>query len=79
MRWHAVWLLRRDEPRTPAQVAGVLGLAAVTVRDYLHCWNAQGPNGLLDRHKGNGAEPLLGEGQRAALCEAFKVLVAGKR
>ena len=33
-RWHAVWLLlRADEPRSPAQVAGVLGLAAVTVRD----------------------------------------------
>jgi len=26
VRWHAVWLLARtDEPRTPAQVAGVVG------------------------------------------------------
>ena len=63
-RWHAVWLLlRADEPRSPAQVAGVLGLAAVTVRDYLHRWNEHGPGGLLDRRKANGAKPLLDERQ----------------
>ena len=72
-RWHAVWLLlRQDEPRTPAQVAGVLGLSAVTVRDYLHRWNAKGPDGLLDLRKGNGAEPLLGAARRAALLAAVK-------
>src|SRR5438270_2323406 len=33
-RWHALWLLARtDEPRTPAQVAAVVGLSDVTVRD----------------------------------------------
>jgi transposase len=72
-RWHAIWLLlRQDEPRTPARVAGVLGLAAVTVRDYLHRWNAQGPDGLLDRRKANGAQPLLDGRQRAALLAAVK-------
>ena len=33
VRWHALWLLARtDEPRTPAQVAGLVGLSDVTVR-----------------------------------------------
>src|SRR6187431_813352 len=32
-RWHALWLLARtDHPRTPAEVADVVGLSAVTVR-----------------------------------------------
>jgi transposase len=72
-RWHAVWLLlRQDQPRTPAQVAGVLGLSAVTVRDYLHRWNARGPDGLLDLRKGNGAEPLLDAARRGALLAAVR-------
>ncbi len=45
-RWHAVWLLARtDHPRTPAQVADVVGLSAVTVRAVLHRWNDTGPAG----------------------------------
>jgi hypothetical protein len=36
-RWHALWLLARtDEPRTPAQVAALVGLSHVTVRVVLH-------------------------------------------
>jgi transposase len=70
-RWHALWLLlRQDEPRTPAQVADVIGLSAVTVRDVLHRWNEHGPGGLADRRRGNGARPLLGRAQRAALLAA---------
>lgn len=43
-RWHAVWLLAwADEPRTPAQVAAVVGLSDVTVRHVLHRWNAAAP------------------------------------
>ena len=48
-RWHALWLLARtDVPRTPAQVAAVVGLSDVTVRHVLHRWNASGPAGLTD-------------------------------
>jgi hypothetical protein len=47
VRWHAIWLLlRADQPRTPAQVAGVVGLSVITVRDVLHRWNDRGPAGL---------------------------------
>lgn len=50
MRWHAVWLLARtDEPRTPAQVAAVVGLSDITVRAVLHRRNAAGPDELTDR------------------------------
>lgn len=38
-RRHALWLLARtDHPRTPAAVADVVGLSAVTVRAVLHRW-----------------------------------------
>jgi transposase len=72
-RWHAVWLLARtDHPRTPAQVADVVGLSAVTVRDVLHRWNADGPAGLTDRRAGNGSEPRLSVRRRAALDAALR-------
>src|SRR2546423_9176481 len=46
-RWHALWLLARtDEPRTPAQVAELVGLSAVTVRARLPPCDARRPDGL---------------------------------
>lgn len=72
VRWHAVWLLARtDEPRTPAQVAAVVGLADVTARAILHRWNAGGPDGLTDRRVGNGAAPKLTARRRDALYRAL--------
>jgi transposase len=73
VRWHAVWLLlRADPPRTPAQVAEVVGLSVITVRDVLHRWNEYGPGGLTDRRKGNGSEPKLAPARRAELLAALK-------
>jgi transposase len=73
VRWHALWLLlRADPPRAPAEVAEVVGLSAVTVRDVLRRWNERGPGGLADRRKGNGAKPRLTAGQRAELFTALK-------
>src|SRR5438270_12919053 len=72
-RWHAVWLLARtDEPRTPAQVAALVGLSDITVRAVLHRWNAHGPAGLTDGRQGNGAEPKLSARRRAALYAALQ-------
>jgi transposase len=72
-RWHAVWLLlRTDRPRTPAQVADVVGLSAVAVRQALRRWNRLGPDGLTDRRRGNGAAPRLTAAQRAALRSAVR-------
>src|SRR5262245_13312037 len=72
-RWHAIWLLLRgDRLRSPAQVAEVVGLSAITVRDALRRWNAHGPGGLADRRRGNGAKPKLTAGQRAELFAALR-------
>jgi len=73
VRWHAIWLLARtDEPRTPAQVAALVGLSDVTVRAVLHRWNASGPPGRADGRKGNGSEPKLTARQRDALYAALQ-------
>ena len=72
-RWHALWLLARtDNPRTPAEVADVVGLSAVTVRAVLHRWNARGPDGVADRRKGNGSECRLTARRRDALYAALQ-------
>jgi hypothetical protein len=66
-RWHALWpLARTGVPRTPAQVADVVGLSAVTARAVLHRWNARGPDGVADQRAGDGAEPTLTARRRAA-------------
>ena len=71
VRWHAIWLLARaDCPRTPAQVAQVVGLSDVAVRALLRRWNRLGPEGLADRRKGNGRAARLGARRWAALARA---------
>jgi transposase len=73
VRWHAVWLLARtDEPRTPVQVAAIVGLSDVTVRAVLHRWNASGPAGLADGRRGNGSAPKLTPRRRDALYAALQ-------
>src|SRR5436309_8101708 len=68
VRWHAVWLLlRADRSRTPALVAEVVGLLAITVRDVLRRWNDHGPAGLIDRRASDRGRPRLTDNQRAAL------------
>ena len=72
-RWHALWLLARtDEPRTPAQVAALVGLSDVTVRAVLHRWNAAGPDGVADGRQGNGSPPKLTPRRRGALDAALQ-------
>lgn len=72
-RWHAIWLLlRTDPPRTPAQVAQIVGLSAVGVRANLHRWNEHGPDGLTDRRSNNRGRPRLSPDHHAALFAALK-------
>lgn len=73
VRWHALWLLARtDEPRSPAQVAALVGLSDVTVRAVLHRWNATGPAGVTDGRKANGSDPKLSPRRPDALCAALQ-------
>ena len=73
-RWHALWLLARtDEPRTPAQVADLVGLSAVTVRAVLHRWNDRRP-GRAGRPaaRATGPTPKLTARRRDALYAALQ-------
>lgn len=73
VRWHAIWLLARtDHPRTPVQVADIVGLSDVTVRAVLHRWNASGPAALADGRTGNGATPKLTARRRDALAAVVR-------
>lgn len=73
VRWHAIWLLARtDEVRTPAQVADLVGLSDVTVREVLHRWNAAGPGGLIDQRQNNGSDSKLTTRRRAALLSVLQ-------
>jgi transposase len=71
VRWHTIWLLARtDCPRSPAQVAQLVGLSDVTVRALLRRWDRRGPEGLADRRRGNGRTAKLGGRRWAALARA---------
>jgi transposase len=73
IRWHTIWLLlRTDQPRTPAQVAQIVGVSAVSVRATLHRWNEHGPQGLTDQRANNRGAPRLSATQQAELFAALK-------
>ena len=65
-------MTRFDQPRTPAQVADLVGLSAGTVREVLHRWNDHGPEGVADGRRGNGADPKLTPRRREALYAALQ-------
>src|SRR5262245_25813506 len=72
-RWHAIWLMARPAgPLTAEQAAGAVGFSAVWVRQLVHRYNDNGPDGLRDGREGNGARPKLTEAQRAELCQALQ-------
>ena len=72
-RRHALRLLARtDHPRTPAEVADVVGSSAVTARHVPHRWNGRGPDGVADRRAGDGAAPRLTARRRDALYAALQ-------
>jgi transposase len=72
-RWHMIWLLlRTDAPRTPAQVAEVVGVSAQTVRAALRRWDEHGPEGLTDRRATNRGRSRLSDEQRAELFAALQ-------
>ena len=82
VRWHALWLLARtDDPRSPAQVAGLVGPSDITVRAALHRWSAAGPDGAADGRKGDGSAPKLSARRRAALYAALqkRLAISGRR
>ena len=51
-----------------AQAAQVGGMDRQTLRDWVHRFNAEGPDGLINRH-GGGPKRKLNEAQRAELAQ----------
>jgi transposase len=72
-RWHAIWLMARPEgPLSAEKAAQAVGLSDVWLRKLVHRYNAEGPGGLEDGRKSNGAAPRLTEPQRAELFAALQ-------
>src|SRR5262245_22008014 len=72
-RWHAIWLMVRPAgPLSAERAAEAVGLSDVWVRKLVHRYNAQGPGGLEDGRKSNGAPPRLSPAQQAELFAALQ-------
>jgi transposase len=69
-----LWLLTRPEgPPAPAEVAAQVGLSAGWVRALIKRWNAQGPDGLVDRRvAANGGQSKLTADQQIDLWAALR-------
>ena len=66
MRWHAIWLLADTEhPRTPREVADIVGCTADCVRKLRRHYNVDGEEALRDKRKTNGGRPFLDAPQQA--------------
>src|SRR5262245_56291125 len=71
-RWQVLWLLTRpNEPRSADQAARLVGFTGNWARVLVKRYNAQGPDGLVDRRATNGQTPKLSVAQRAALFTAL--------
>jgi hypothetical protein len=64
-----IWLLLSGE--ASAAVARVTGFSLRWVEKLVARWNAEGPGGLGDRRRGNGAAPVLDAAGLLALSAAL--------
>ena len=70
--WHIIWLLAdTEDPRTPSEVAKVVGCTADWVRKLLKRYNAEGEQAMADKRKNNGGRRFLDETQQASLMDAL--------
>ena len=68
IHWQAIWLLcKENNPLKTEEVAKVIGYSAGWVRVLARRYNQEGPQGVEDKRKENGVEPLLNEEQRKQL------------
>jgi transposase len=72
-RWHVLWLVTRpDQPVSATKAAGLVGFTPAWGRSILKRYNEHGPDALLDRRRGNGADPKLTPEQQAELFAALQ-------
>ena len=80
MRWHAIWLLADTEhPRTPREVADIVGCTADCVQKLHRHYNADGEAALRDKRKTNGGVPSLMRHSKHPLKKHFRhrLLIVG--
>lgn len=65
-----IWLLLSGEARSA--VARVTGFSVRWIEKLVARWNTEGPDGLGDRRRGNGAVPVLDEAGLAGLAVALE-------
>ena len=66
--WHIIWLLAQtDIPRTPREVAAIVGCSPDCVRKLRRRYNAHGEDALIDKRKTNGGKRCLDESQQQQL------------
>ena len=70
--WQIIWLLvQTDAPKTPQQVAEVVGYSVNWVRTLRRRYNAEGAAGLENKRKHNGRRALISDAQQKALQAAL--------
>jgi transposase len=67
--FQVIWLLLSGE--AASAVARVTGFSERWIEKLVARWNAEGPDGLGDRRRGNGASPVLDAAGLAALAAAL--------
>lgn len=71
--WQALWLLSRPEKVYSCQdVADLQGCSADWIRKLVHRYNDDPKNGLKDKRRNNGNNPVLDEELQQQLSQALK-------
>jgi transposase len=71
--WHVIWLMSHpDHPQTVVEAVRNSGYSSNWVRELVQRYNAEGPDGLIDKRLHNpGQAPLLTDAQRTELSRAL--------
>lgn len=71
--WQIIWLMSDPGQRTTVtRAASLVGCHPNWARQIVRRYNAEGPDGLVDKRADNlGQEPLLNDGQKAELSRAL--------
>jgi len=71
--WHVIWLMSHpSHPQTVAEAVRNSGYSSNWIRELVKRYNAEGPDGLIDKRLHNpGQAPLLTSEQRTELAQAL--------
>ena len=71
--WQILWLVGRKADRMkPQEASEVTGFSPDWIRKLMRRYNKEGPNGIFDKRKNNGNEPILSEAAQMELNEKIQ-------